>query len=97
MCILSRSVSVQYLFYCGSTTVYIQVQDVEKSKRKENEEYELMINETKKLIEVLKPHMLVRYLLSYRKSCANHAKLQGSKNDQNAGQILMMPGRWKKF
>ncbi|KAL9968636.1 hypothetical protein ACROYT_G020751 [Oculina patagonica] len=35
-----------------------KVQDVEKSKRNKTEEYEFIINETKKLIEVLKPHMV---------------------------------------
>ena len=38
--------------------VTAQVQDTEKSKRKENEEYDYVINETRKLIEVLKPHMV---------------------------------------
>ena len=38
----------------------IQVQGTEKSKSTEVDEYELIIKETKKLIEVLKPHMVVR-------------------------------------
>ena len=37
----------------------IQVQDTEKSKSTEVEEYELIIKETRKLIEVFKPHMTV--------------------------------------
>jgi len=37
-----------------------QVQDTEKSKSFEVDEYDLIIKETKKLIEVLKPHMVVR-------------------------------------
>lgn len=41
----------------------IQVQDTEKSKSTEAEEYELIIKETRKLIEVLKPHMVVSEVL----------------------------------
>lgn len=41
----------------------IQVQDTEKSKSTEAEEYELIIKETRKLIEVLKPHMTVSEVL----------------------------------
>lgn len=41
----------------------IQVQDTEKSKSTEVEEYELIIKETRKLIEVLKPHMTVSEVL----------------------------------
>lgn len=41
----------------------IQVQDTEKSKSTEVEEYELIIKETRKLIEVFKPHMTVSEVL----------------------------------
>lgn len=42
----------------------IQVQDTDqKSKSTEVEEYELIIKETRKLIEVLKPHMTVSEVL----------------------------------
>ena len=41
----------------------IQIQDVEKLKSTEVEEYELIIKETRKLIEVLKPHMTVSEVL----------------------------------
>jgi len=47
-------------FYC---IFDIQVQDTEKSKGTEVEEYEIIIKETRKLIEVLKPHVVVGEVL----------------------------------
>ena len=41
-------------------TVGLQVtQDAEETKKDDNEEYELILTETKKLIAVLKPYMVV--------------------------------------
>ncbi|KAJ7394359.1 Guanine nucleotide exchange protein smcr8 [Desmophyllum pertusum] len=52
------SISLENSHLDGLIAPKWKVQDMEKSIRKENEEYERILQETKKLIEVLKPHMV---------------------------------------